>query len=64
MEKEIEEIIITYTRIVEEKFKNNAELSRDYSILTSKREEVMGRKYRHLETENQHLNNRIQTLTN
>lgn len=48
LEREIEEIIITYTRIVEEKFQNNAELSRDYSMLTNKRDEVMGRKYKHL----------------
>jgi len=63
LEKEIEEIIITYTRIVEEKFAGNVELSRDYSMLSTKRDEIIAKKYKNLENENNHLNSRILTLT-
>jgi hypothetical protein len=33
---------------VEEKFQNQAELSRDYSTLSAKRDEVINKKYKNL----------------
>jgi hypothetical protein len=49
LEKEIEDIIMTYNRIVEGKFQDTVELSRDYSLLSMKRDEIMTKKYKNLE---------------
>lgn len=44
MEKEIEEIIVTYTKIAEGKCQNQAELDQSVMELREKKDEVMERK--------------------
>ena len=39
-------------------------MNQSYSILTTKRDEVIGKKYKDLESENNNLNERIRLLTN
>lgn len=51
----MERIIMTYTKIVEEKCRNQIDFNQSYSILTNKREEVINKKQRGLEVENRDL---------
>jgi hypothetical protein len=48
----MERIIMTYTKIVEDRCKNQLDLNQSYSVLTAKRDEVITRKQQNLEAEN------------
>lgn len=63
LESEIEEIVLTYTRMAEEKFRNINALNESYTVLTTKRDQVFGKKCQNLERENMNLNERIRMLT-
>lgn len=53
---------MTYTKIVEEKCRNQIDFNQSYSILTNKREEVINRKQKGLEAENRELAQRNRIL--
>ena len=42
-------MILTYTKIVEEKFKNRREFTDNYSVLSLKRSQVIDKKYQELQ---------------
>lgn len=62
LEEEMERIIMTYTKIVEEKCRNQIDFNQSYSILTNKREEVISKKQRGLEADNRELTQRNRLL--
>lgn len=53
---------MTYTRIVEEKCRNQIDFNQSYSVLTNKRDEVLTRKQRNLEQDNKELAHRNRLL--
>lgn len=62
-EKEIEEIIITYTKIADNKFKSVGELDQSVMELHDRKDEAMERKLNNLMRENDTLKDRIEFLS-
>jgi hypothetical protein len=62
LEKEIEEIIVTYTKIVEDKCKNQNELDQSVMELREKKDEVMEKKMHVLAKENEALKLKLEAL--
>lgn len=44
LEEELETIIMTYTKIIEERCRDQQDFDKSYAVLTDKREEVMMKK--------------------
>lgn len=63
LEEELELIILTYTQIVEEKFKNQLDLNNSYSMLSNRRDQVVNERTVRLEEINKEYSLKILNLT-
>ena len=63
LEEEMELIIVTYTKIVEEKYANQLDLNNSYSILSQKRDQVVNERTMRLEEINKEYSLKILNLT-
>lgn len=62
LEEEMETIIMTYTKIIEDRCKNQQDFDKSYAVLTDKREELVMKKQAQLEIDNQEMSKKIQVL--